>query len=296
VVNPSTGKVAGLRSEYIGKRIPLVIWKKEQCKECDLLYREYPEKYFVVCSKCGTSKPLTEFKKRAHGYSNICKTCNLKLNNRNLEFLKNYKINHRDQECDISKILKKCTKCHELKPLTEYHQDNSTNDGFRTECKACKLKIDEIYRENNAGKRRRHYLSRPGRAYTGIIDPDIDGYITTLMKNEHFCWYCNKRIIGKKNLEHIVPLVYGGTHTKDNLAIACQSCNDSKGQDHLMNFFLRKNRLWKTNQQLFYYHHPDIKASHEASREQSMLYEVIGWDLEEYEQYGRKRMVIYYLK
>jgi len=192
--------------------------------------------------------------------------------------------------------MKVCSRCGQEKPLSDFHKDSRGKDGYRAECKACKQKIDEGYRENNAGKRRRYYLSRRGHVYSGKIDSDIDGYITMLMKNEHFCWYCNKRIIGHKNLDHIVPLHDGGTHTKDNLAIACQSCNDSKKKTMLMEIFLQKNGLWKTRRQLLYYYHPDIKEKIDAFRLKWLLWEVIGWDLEEYEKCSRKSYIIYYLK
>jgi 5-methylcytosine-specific restriction endonuclease McrA len=31
------------------------------------------------------------------------------------------------------------------------------------------------------------------------------------------------------HVDHVVPLARGGTHTRDNLATACPSCNISKG-------------------------------------------------------------------
>lgn len=43
------------------------------------------------------------------------------------------------------------------------------------------------------------------------------------------CIYCLNPIqFGKDSLEHIIPLIRGGTNKKENLAIACLSCNSSK--------------------------------------------------------------------
>ncbi len=44
------------------------------------------------------------------------------------------------------------------------------------------------------------------------------------------CYLCEKPIrFGKDHLEHRVPVSRNGTNDYNNLAIACQSCNCSKG-------------------------------------------------------------------
>ena len=42
-----------------------------------------------------------------------------------------------------------CTNCNQNKPLTEYHKDKSTADGYRHVCKSCRLKVNKHYRDNN---------------------------------------------------------------------------------------------------------------------------------------------------
>jgi 5-methylcytosine-specific restriction endonuclease McrA len=45
------------------------------------------------------------------------------------------------------------------------------------------------------------------------------------------CIYClNTILFGQDTLEHKQPLVRGGTNEYNNLAIACQKCNSSKGK------------------------------------------------------------------
>jgi len=43
------------------------------------------------------------------------------------------------------------------------------------------------------------------------------------------CHYCGKKV-GKENLtmDHVVPLVRGGTSTKNNLVPVCKECNNKK--------------------------------------------------------------------
>ena len=38
---------------------------------------------------------------------------------------------------------KKCTKCGEIKPHSEFHKDKSRKDGYATSCKSCRKKYHE---------------------------------------------------------------------------------------------------------------------------------------------------------
>ena len=48
---------------------------------------------------------------------------------------------------------KKCTKCGEIKPHSEFHKDKSRKDGYATSCKSCRKK----YHENNKEKRKVYF-------------------------------------------------------------------------------------------------------------------------------------------
>lgn len=43
------------------------------------------------------------------------------------------------------------------------------------------------------------------------------------------CYYCLSELGGCYELDHFVPLRRGGRNTKENIVIACPSCNSSKG-------------------------------------------------------------------
>lgn len=49
-------------------------------------------------------------------------------------------------------MAKKCTKCGELKPLSEFGKDKSKKDGFRPSCKKCDAVVKRIWRSNNKEK------------------------------------------------------------------------------------------------------------------------------------------------
>lgn len=71
----------------------------------------------------------------------------------------------------------------------------------------------------------------------GKVDKDIT--ITKLMKiHDSKCYLCQTVVslnkadgIGKSyaNIEHIVPISRGGTHTWDNVSLSCSECNCKKG-------------------------------------------------------------------
>jgi 5-methylcytosine-specific restriction endonuclease McrA len=47
------------------------------------------------------------------------------------------------------------------------------------------------------------------------------------------CYLCGKLIpMGKRHVDHIMPLSKGGEHRPSNLAIACVTCNKSKSAKH----------------------------------------------------------------
>ncbi len=47
-----------------------------------------------------------------------------------------------------------------------------------------------------------------------------------LGRDNYICVYCGE---GADCVDHIIPLVKGGTNAEDNLAAACSHCNCSKG-------------------------------------------------------------------
>jgi hypothetical protein len=65
--------------------------------------------------------------------------------------------------------MKICTKCHQEKPIKEFHHDRKTKDGFFSWCKTCKAIAKETYRllhKEDYNRRNREYRRRhPERIY-----------------------------------------------------------------------------------------------------------------------------------
>lgn len=62
----------------------------------------------------------------------------------------------------------------------------------------------------------------------------------------HCCAYCGKG--GDLHIEHVVPISKGGPHTIDNIVVACQRCNYSKGVKEVEAWYRSQsffcNRRW----------------------------------------------------
>lgn len=52
-----------------------------------------------------------------------------------------------------------------------------------------------------------------------------------LRRDGHRCQYCGST--RELTIDHVIPRSKGGTHTWDNVAIACETCNHKKGDKYL---------------------------------------------------------------
>lgn len=60
---------------------------------------------------------------------------------------------------------------------------------------------------------------------TEKITQDIWNNIKSLYGNR--CVYCG-RILNRLQMDHVIPLIHGGSHTKNNIVPSCQKCNFTK--------------------------------------------------------------------
>lgn len=155
---------------------------------------------------------------------------------------------------------KRCTKCAELKALSEFRKDRSGKNGLRSQCKACAAAYGKRYRathpERVAAKNRRWCQANPEKAAAYAKQwaqehPEkraatqqrrrarkLGATIAPFDESQVYerdglqCVYCGST--DDLTLDHIVPLAGGGAHSIDNLTVACQSCNGSKGVKSLV--------------------------------------------------------------
>jgi len=74
-----------------------------------------------------------------------------------------------------------------------------------------------------------HQQTRKASSKIGARQKRIDrAYI--IARDGGRCHLCGRKPRGAKlTIDHVVPLARGGTHTSENLRVACLSCNCSKG-------------------------------------------------------------------
>jgi hypothetical protein len=63
----------------------------------------------------------------------------------------------------ITATEKKCYRCHEVKPFSEFHRDSSSKDGYTHKCKPCQLRYKSEWQKKNREKARaysRRHLDR----------------------------------------------------------------------------------------------------------------------------------------
>lgn len=81
----------------------------------------------TVCEQCG--KRVSKNNVNIHG---ICSLC----------------VAHNNATSAIKKPEKKCTKCKEIKPITEFSKNKGAPDGLQYHCKECQSKASmKLYRK-----------------------------------------------------------------------------------------------------------------------------------------------------
>lgn len=164
---------------------------------------------------------------------------------------------------------KRCRKCNEWKPLSDFYPTKGYRDGHHSYCKACS-KIQaaqsqrsatgerrERKRETNRVSARRVYArdvekARAKRRASSRRYPEISrvaslnylarkkqarGSFTTAEwkavceKYGYRCLWCGEQ--KKLEPDHVIPLASGGDNTIDNIQPLCRACNGRKSNRHL---------------------------------------------------------------
>lgn len=208
------------------------------------------------CTKCLKSKQLDKFSKNSRnktdGRQPKCKECN-----------KTYYL--ANQEKEIARSHKHYYKDHEasLKHRAELRK--------RPEAKKRKAQQDKAWRINN-----KEYCSEKHRAWARLNRARLNDYwkswyhknleharnqsragshkrrewaiingnntltpkqIEELLTRHPYCEYC-KKVEVKLTVDHIIPLSRAGQNCIENVTIACESCNLSKGAKLLSEWIL----------------------------------------------------------
>lgn len=206
-----------------------------------------------ICTKCKIEKPISEFHKKLSskdGFQSRCKEC---FKNRPS---KQYDINIVNEH--IKKGTRKtCCKCEVEKPVTEFHKDKKSKDGYNTQCKECRNKASaEWYKRNkekkkasckkwedaNKDKRWNIYTKRKD-LMSSIGKIKIKEYNIANIYFKDKCIYCNGKYFvtdKRKGFDHIISISKGGINDITNIVKCCKECN-SKKKDLDLEIFLKRN-------------------------------------------------------
>lgn len=207
--------------------------KSEVCKECHTRRaRErrlglpprmrYSDPLFRTCALCAILKPISEFPAARH--SRHLLTC---------------------YECVFPAApwpdQRECSRCHVVKPISAFSNSGRNPKAW---CKECGRLNKQAWSHANglralaysrqrrithphefrASRDKRYALTRGAGMAKLVRRAEI------IARDQGVCYICGDKPTGfNLTLDHIVPVSKGGTHTPDNLRVACRSCNSRKG-------------------------------------------------------------------
>ncbi len=163
---------------------------------------------------------------------------------------------------------KVCSTCKIELPLSSFGKVKERGDknGLRGSCKECCSKWYRDYYFRNKDKERsraskavgkwyqkegsrQKVLERVNRRRAKKAGSETDGvkYSHIIERDGLWCYLCSSSISKSAvTIDHIEPLVSGGSHTEENLAVACKFCNSSKGAKSLLEYL-----LWKGGEDVY---------------------------------------------
>lgn len=206
-----------------------------------------------TCTCCKEAKLVSEFYKKKKGSDeprSICKACNGKKERqwrdenpeRNKAKNDEWREKNADKHKAYNEAWKERNKEKEVERQRRWAQENAERHNakgqrWRKENPERAKQIWEKWRTNNPEKVR---AANNRRRAAGELDPAI---MPSLYENQKgLCAYCDCELGDKYHLDHIVPIVRGGTNERSNLCLACPFCNLSKGGKLLEEWETPKDR------------------------------------------------------
>lgn len=138
---------------------------------------------------------------------------------------------------------KRCHQCQQDKPVADFYAREG--GGHRDSCcKACRLPLllvrSRTWAQAHPATRREISARRRAREKNAPVIERLDRQ--ALLERDHYtCYLCGKQLDPATpflhpdavTLDHVIPLAKGGSHTADNLRVACRACNGHKSANLL---------------------------------------------------------------
>lgn len=211
------------------------------------------------CCKCLLDKKYNEFYKKkdaADGLHPACKAC---VKERNKEWYaensggkklksKIYRMENIEKVKEAARISYSINREKMLQGMRVYREKNkdklnkSSRDYYQEN--SASLKLYQInYRSMNRVKRASSLLKsqekRKEAMANGMPHHQFNEWV---MAQDKICFYCKNDCSNGYHVDHFIPISKGGTHTAENLRIACACCNLSKHDSMPCDFIARMNK------------------------------------------------------
>jgi 5-methylcytosine-specific restriction endonuclease McrA len=167
---------------------------------------------------------------------------------------------------------KTCTRCKQTKELADFNKRAVSKDGYRPSCRACDAVDKKDYYSRNPQKynhaaRKTKYKDLPADQKAKKIASTISW--NRANKSKRTLAMAKRRALQKQNgiflvsaaeisaiqnsrcfycgmpggeVDHVIPLTKGGTHSIGNLVSACRSCNSSKNNLFITEWRIKRGR------------------------------------------------------
>lgn len=201
----------------------------EDCKTCTKCRLEIPIENFSV-----TKRNEDGTVKRRNSWCNGCRT------NQNRERLGLTKRNKTVVD-DVNQT-KSCANCLNVLQFSSFYKSKKGSGGLSAYCKECEYpRFKNLEKQKEAVRRYRlnnlyrwramhrvHQFNRRQNIKATDDGTVTDEFLISLYETENCFWCKNYISEDKRTLEHIKELSQGGTHSAENITMACVSCNSSR--------------------------------------------------------------------
>jgi len=218
----------------VAKRASRVEYRKTHPRKKRLPAEKFNPDGLFVCSKCKSAVPP----ECANGsWCNKCRSSH--------EAARRRQQGIKPKNCtEITGDLKKCADCNQFKPFNEFTPARRGRGGLIAYCKKCisfhercPAKTRE-YRLRLENKDREAYLKKHRvrqEKRRKMMSDRSDGTVTPIFLESVYeretCAYCNEFVSRElRTVDHVIPLVAGGSHSSSNIVMACRDCNSSKSK------------------------------------------------------------------
>ncbi len=135
-----------------------------------------------------------------------------------------------------------CKGCGKSLPIDRNFFGSTPTGGFRGKCRACMAAHTKLYDDANRDSVIERSLARQARS--SAAGPKWENYDVLAMRKAQrdLCAYCCVDLSGGGEVDHMVPLVKGGTNSFRNLVLACMQCNREKHAKTVDEYFAWRKR------------------------------------------------------